>query len=93
MKILVLYNTNVSIRLQADKIAECGIWSAATRRRFRKARQVAPDVARASLQAPEKRRRAGALPKVKFGVLANLVPIASSCIFNYVLINKALCSC
>jgi len=43
-------------------------------------------------QAPEKRRRAGALQKMKFGVLANLVPIALSCIFNYVLINKALCS-
>jgi hypothetical protein len=38
-------------------------------------------------QAPKKRRPAGALQKIKLGILTDLVPIASSCIFNYVLIN------
>ena len=56
-------------------------WSAATCRRFQKARHVAPARGRTSPSAPKKRRPAGALPKTELGILTDFVSIPLSCIF------------
>ena len=50
-------------------------------------RRVAPARVGSSPQVSEKRRRAGALQNIKFGISADPVPIVSLCIFNYILVN------
>ncbi len=65
-------------------------WSAATCRRFQKARRVVPARVQTIPQTSKKRRPAGALQKIKFATLTDLVPIAPSGIFIYFLTEKSI---